>query len=135
MTDRNPLKNMAVLASDAVAQASNLVQLEFRLARTEMQEIIQERVKVWGAGAALVLAGAVFAGVGLLLLLQALVIALVAAGVPAVYATLIVAIGCIVLAAILVTIGRKQLSAGQLAPERTLDQLARDKDMVKEKLS
>jgi uncharacterized membrane protein YqjE len=131
MIERNPLQNMAALASDAVGQAANLVQLEFRLARTELVE----RVKVMGAGAALALAGAVFAAAGLVLLLQALVIALVAAGMPAVYATLIVAVGCIVVAAILVAIGRKQLSADQLAPERTLDQLARDKNMVKEKLS
>ena len=131
MIERNPLRNVAALASDAVAQAANLVQLEFRLARIELSE----RVKVWGAGAALALAGAVFAMVGLLMLLQALVIALVAAGVPLLYATLIVAVGCIVIAAILVTVGRSKLSADELTPERTLDQLARDKNMVKEKLS
>jgi len=38
MTTSNPLRSLPALASEAVAQAADLVQLEFRLARTELKE-------------------------------------------------------------------------------------------------
>jgi membrane protein implicated in regulation of membrane protease activity len=131
MTPGNPLRDIAGLASDAVAQATNLVQLEFRLARTE----IAERAKTWSGGAALCLAGAVFGAVALFMALQAAVIALVAEGLTLLEATLLMTAACLIIAAILFAAGRKRLSFEELTPDRTINQLTRDKNMVKEKMS
>jgi len=131
MTYRNPLRDLGALASDAVGQAANLVQLEFRLARTELKE----NILAWRTGAVLVLAGAVFAIAALFLVLQSLVVVIVATGVKPEVAILIVAGGCLLVAGIFVTVGSRRLSLDELAPDRTVDQLSRDKNMVKEKLS
>jgi Putative Actinobacterial Holin-X, holin superfamily III len=131
MTYRNPLRDIGALASDAVGHAANLVQLEFRLARTELKE----NVLAWKTGAILVLIGAVFAIAALFLVLQSLVVVIVAAGLKPEVAILIVAGGCLLVSAIFMTIGSKRLGFDALAPDRTVDQLSRDKNMVKEKLS
>jgi hypothetical protein len=124
----DPVRNIVDLASNAVSKAADLVQLEFRLARSELAE----KIDAWKAGFGLVLAGAVFAIGALVLLLQAAVAALVEAGMRPSIASLIVGLASLVLAGLLGFLGRKRFVA--MNPDRTFDQLSRDKRMVQEQM-
>lgn len=124
----DPFRNIADLASNAASQAADLVQLEFRLARSEFAE----KIDAWKAGSGLILAGAVF-GIGALIsLLQAAAAALVEAGMKPSIACLIVGVASLVLAGLFGILGRNRFVA--LNPDRTFDQLSRDKRMVQEKM-
>jgi drug/metabolite transporter (DMT)-like permease len=124
-------RNAFAAATDAFSQAADLVHLEFRLARTE----VQEKATAVQAGLMFIIPGAVLLAAALFLVLQAIVVGLVQAGVPAWLATLLVAIGSIVVGGILVMVGKKRLQPSRLIPERTLGELSRDSDLVKEKLT
>jgi uncharacterized membrane protein YqjE len=128
-TDNNPSVFQAV--GDAVARASDLVQIEFRLFKAELAEKTL-RIR---AGLALIVAGAVLLTAALILLLQAAVLALVAAGLSATAATLLVAAATIAIGFGFVVSGRRQLDADQLVPDRTIADIQRDTVLVKEKLS
>ena len=128
MIAADPIRNIAELASNAVLKAADLVQLEFRLARSELAE----KLDAWKAGSGLILAGAVFGIGALIMLLQAAVAALVEAGLKPWIAFLIVGVASLVLAGLFGVLGRKRFVA--LNPDRTLDQLSRDKRMVQEKM-
>ena len=127
----NPVREVVGLASDAVSKASELVRLELRLARVELTEKLAE----WKVGAAMVLLAAVFASAALLLVLQAIVVALVEAGLSASLATILVAGLSFAIAASFFAAGRSRLDTDVVTPNRTIDQLSRDKDLVKEKLT
>lgn len=131
MMTTHPVRNVVDLAANAVAKAADLVQLEFRLARTE----VAEKLDAWRAGLGLILVGAMFATAALILLLQAAAVALVEAGMPPWAGALVVGVASLIVAAILVGLGRQRLGAEALKPGRTLDQISRDKSLVKEKLS
>ena len=131
MNATQPLRDVAGLASDAIARAVDLVQIEIRLARAE----ISEKLAQWKVGAGLVLAAAVFGSAALLLILQALVVGLVEAGLSASLATLLVAGLSLAIAAICFTTGRKKLDVENVTPERTIHQVSRDTSMVKEKFT
>ena len=124
----DPFRNLADLASNAASKAADLVQLEFRLARSEFAE----KIDAWKAGSGLILAGAVFAIGALISLLQAAVAALIEAGMKPSIASFIVGVASFVLAALFCALGRKRFVA--LNPDRTVDQLSRDKRMVQEKM-
>jgi hypothetical protein len=127
--DGNPGVFHAV--GDAVARATDLVQIEFRLFKAELAEKTL-RIR---AGLALIVAGAVLLTAALILLLQAAVLALVAAGLSATAATLLVAAATIAIGFAFLMSGRKQLDADRLVPDRTLTDIQRDTVLVKEKLS
>lgn len=131
MIATNPVRNVVDLASSAMAKAADLVRLEFRLARTELAE----KLDALKAGLGLILAGAVFATAALILLLQAAAVALAEAGMAPSSAALVVAVASLIVAGILIAIGRRRFGAEALTPDRTLDQLSRDKTLVKEKLT
>ena len=119
------------VAGEAMVQAANLISVEFRLARAEMAE----KVSSLRTGAAFVVAGAVFLTGALFLLLQGAVVALVEAGLPPTMATIVVAVTCSLVGLVLILAGRQKLDTGSVLPERTLNQIARDGAMAKEKLS
>jgi len=129
MTPDQPTVFQAV--GETVARASELVQLEIRLAKAELAE---KSVHL-KAGLASILIGCVIFTVGLYLFAQALVILLVGLGLSLLAATLIVAAAFAGIGIALVAGGRKELDAGTLTPHRTLDDLERDRALVKEKLS
>lgn len=114
-----------------MAQAADLIRVEFRLARAELAA----KMASLRMGAALVVAGAVFLSGALLLLLQWAVVTLVEAGLPASTATCVVAVACSLVGLVLILAGRHKFSPGAVLPERTLNQIARDGAMAKEKLS
>ena len=116
---------------ETVARASELIQLEIRLAKAELAE---KSVHL-KAGLASILIGAVLVTVGLFLVAQALVLLLIGMGLSPLAATLVVAAGFAGGGLALVAAGRKELDAGALTPNRTLNDLQRDRALVKEKLS
>jgi VIT1/CCC1 family predicted Fe2+/Mn2+ transporter len=128
MIAADPVRNIVDLASNAVAKAADLVQLEFRLARRELAD----KLDAWKAGSGLILAGAVFGIGALIMLLQAAVAALVEAGLKPWIASLIVGAASLVLAGLFGVLGRNRFVA--LNPDRSFDQLSRDKRMVQEKM-
>jgi hypothetical protein len=129
MTPDQPTVFQAV--GEAVARASELIQLEIRLAKAELAE---KSVHL-KAGLAAILIGSVICTVGLLLFAQALVILLIELGLSPLVATLIASAAFAAAGIAIVAGGRKELDAGTLTPQRTLDDLERDRVLVKEKLS
>lgn len=119
------------VVTDAVSQAADLIQLEFRLARAELAEKLVELK----AGLALIVTGAILLTATLFLLLQTAVIALVQAGLSPALATLIVAAVCAAAGIIMIANGRKHFEPEALAPKRTMNELTRDGALVKEKLT
>ena len=116
---------------ETIGRATELIQIEFRLAKAELAE----KAAKAGAGLALVLVGAVLLTAALFLLLQAIVLGLIAAGLSPVAATLLVSVVVIAIGLAFVMTGRKQLSAEALIPDRTLNDIKRDTILVKEKLT
>jgi pilus assembly protein TadC len=129
MTPDQPTVFQAV--AETVARASELMRLEIRLAKAELAE---KSVHL-KAGLATILIGSVLFIVGLFLFAQALVLLLIRSGLSPLAADLIVAAVFAGGGLALVYGGRKELDTGTLAPQRALDDLERDRILVKEKLS
>jgi hypothetical protein len=117
--------------SETFARATDLVQLEFKVFKAEIEEKVA-RIK---AGASLIVVGAILLTGALFLLLQAAVLALMQAGLSPPAATILVAAAAIGLGLAFVLAGRKQVDGDALTPDRTIDGLQRDTAIVKEKLS
>jgi uncharacterized membrane protein YqjE len=118
-------------ASETISRATELVQIELRVFRAELAE---KAAKV-RTGLGFVLAGAVLVTAALFLILQAVVLQLVQAGMSPAAATLLVAAACIAIGFLLVMSGRKKIEADHLVPQRTIDDVERDSTLVKEKLT
>ena len=80
------------------------------------------------------LGGAICLMAALMVLLQALVIALANAGLGAGWSSLLVGVIVAVLGVVLLRTGAASLSPSELNPDRTEDQLKRDVRVVKEQL-
>jgi predicted phage tail protein len=119
------------LASDAITQAADLIQTEFKLARAEFSE----KLVAVRSGFSLMIIGAVFLVAALFLILQAAVAALIAAGMEPPWAVLIVAGASALAGGILIQSARQKLAHVDIAPSATLNSLRRDGEMAKEKLS
>ncbi len=104
-----------------------LVKQEFDLARAEMSEKF-EQIQV---GVAAIAAGLLIAFVALLVLVQALVVALSNIMPPSI-ASLLVGIILAVVAFVSVTMGRQSLAARNLTPQRTLNSLRDSAETIKE---
>src|SRR5262245_41465526 len=103
--------------SETFARATDLVQLEFRVFKAELEEKVT-RIK---AGVGLIVVGAVLLTAALFLLLQAAVLALMQAGLSPAGATILVAAAAIALGLGFVLAGRKQVDGDALTPDRTID--------------
>jgi uncharacterized membrane protein YqjE len=130
--DRPPADSRSVgeLLRDLANDVTGLIRNELALARTEAQEKLHQMVT---AAVALV-AGALVAFAALIILLQALVIAL-AKVMPDWLAAVVVGVVVAAIGLILVWRGMANLSAQRLAPERTAANLRRDVHLVQEKVS
>jgi len=117
--------------SDTISRATELVQIEFRVFKAELEEKAN-RVK---GGMALIMTGAILMTAALFLLLQAAVLTLVQAGMSPAGATLLVGAACIAAGVALVLAGRKRVDGDALVPDRTIHGLERDTRLVKEKLT
>ena len=123
--DERSLKD---LLADLTNSITTLFRKEIQLARAETSEKITQVAVALGA----IAGGAILALAALIVLLQALVIALTAAGVPAGWSALIVGVVVAVIAYVLIHKGTSDLKASHLAPNRTMDSIKRDAQVVKE---
>lgn len=123
-------RSIAELFSDALAQLSRLVRDEIQLARAEISNSVTQA----GVGIGLLV------GAGLVLMATFVVLLLALAawfgqlGVSAPLARLLAALVGIALAVALGLAGKSRLSAENLKPKRTLDQLEQDAAAVKEQV-
>lgn len=124
-TDDRSLKE---LLSDLSNSITTLFRKEIELARAETSEKISQT----GTAIASIAAGGILALAALIVLLQALVIALTEAGIPAGWSALIVGAVVAGIAYALVHKGTTDLKASNLAPKRTLASLKQDAHVVKE---
>ena len=116
------------LMSEVLRHLSNLVRGEFDLARAELQENATKAA----AGAGMLVGAIVVALVALNLLAAALAAALTEAGIPAGWSALIVGVVLAIIAGILAAVGASRLKATSLAPSRTIRNVRRDAEAVKE---
>jgi len=126
---------IATLVADALSRSADLLQTEFRLARAELGEKAEAFRTSLIAGVTLMLVGCVFLIGAIVLLLQAVVVALVERGVSPPVAILIVAGGSALGGIAVLMAGRKTIGNVDPTPERTMDSLQRDARMAKESLT
>ena len=124
-TDDRSLKE---LLSDLTHSVTTLFRKEVELARAE----ISEKISQAGVAAGALAAGGILALAALIVLLQALVIALAELGLAPALSALIVGGVVAVIAFALIYKGMSDLKASSLAPTRTVEALRRDAHMVKE---
>ncbi len=116
------------LFAEALSQMANLVQTELRLLRSEIGEKITQAVTSIGV----LVVSAVLLVAALILLLEGLVQLLIANGWSPYGANFLVGVVIAVLAGIAIFIAMKGLSPSNLAPSRSMNQLAKDAHIVKE---
>ena len=116
------------LLSDALNQLTTLVRTEIQLARTEMTAKLTKA----GMGIAMLAAAAAVAIAALVLILMAIAVWLDHAGLPEGLANLIAGIIGAAIAGGLGWAGLQRLTAEELTPNRTIEQLQRDATAVKE---
>ena len=118
------------LFADALAQMTHLFETEIRLVKTEISEKISAAVKA----IVVTLVAAVLLLAALFIILFGIVQLVIFFGVVAWGAYFIVG-GCIaIVGAIALYFALKQLSADNLTPKRSLNQLGKDADIVKEQV-
>jgi Putative Actinobacterial Holin-X, holin superfamily III len=123
-------RSLRQLLGDLTESIATLFRKEIQLARAETSEKISQV----GVAIGSIAGGAILALAALIILLQALVIGITEAGVPAGWAALIVGVVVALIAYILIHKGTNDLKAGNLAPDRTMSSLKRDADVVKEQV-
>ncbi|WP_181706269.1 phage holin family protein [Chthonobacter rhizosphaerae] len=128
-THRDGQRSVFDLFGDLVEQTSTLFRKEVQLAKAE----VSEKVGQVGSAISQVGIGAVFMVAALVLLLQAIVYWLAYFDVPERVGALIVGIVVAIIGAVLLKKGSNAVSAANLAPVRTTEQLQRDAAVVKEK--
>lgn len=121
-------RSVTDLIGDLSGNVSTLMRKEIQLARAETSEKASQAMVAVGS----ILAGAVLALAALIVLLQALVIALTNAGIPAGWSALIVGVVVAGIAYALAQKGANDLKAGNLVPGRTIDSLKQDAETLKE---
>ena len=124
-------RSVPELLSDLVSQATTLFRKEGELIRAELSEKLGQILAAAGALAA----GGILLLVALIVLALALVHAVSRIGDMGVgWASLIVGLALAVVGALLLMKGKNSLDASNLTPRRTLHQVKRDADLVKEQV-
>jgi uncharacterized membrane protein YqjE len=118
------------LAQSLIDEVTLLIRQELRLAKAEVSEDINRAQR----SVVMIVAGLLLGFCALLILLQAIVIAL-AEIMPGWLASIIVALVVGGTAAALIKSGQKTLTSHSMVPERTIRSVKRDKDLVVEKAS
>lgn len=121
-------RSMKTLFTDLSGSLTTLFRKEIQLARAETSEKMTQVAVAAGS----IAGGAILALAALIVLLQAVVIGLTEAGIPAGWSALIVGVVVAGIAYFLIHKGTNDLKAGNLAPQRTVDSLKRDAQAVKE---
>jgi drug/metabolite transporter (DMT)-like permease len=121
-------RSLKELLADLTNSVTTLFRKEIELARAETSEKLSQA----GVAAGAIAAGGVLALAALIVLLQALVIALAELGLAPALSALIVGGVVAIIAFALIYKGMNDLKASSLAPTRTVEALRRDAHMVKE---
>jgi len=121
-------RGIGELLGDLGNQVSTLVRKEIDLARVEVTSSIGRM----GKGAAMSGAGGVLLYAGLLVLLAAIVLGLIEAGLDPWLAALIVAVVVLVIGGVLTATGVKQVQTTNLAPTQTAETVKENVEFVKE---
>lgn len=124
-------RSVGELLRDLLGDVSDLIRQEMRLARTEAQDKIGQMVTAIVS----MVAGGLIGFAALIVLLDALVYGLTEAGLERWAAALIVGVVVAIVGFVLVRKGQNDLSAANLAPERTAANVRRDVNLVKEHVS
>lgn len=127
MAEPSESRSLPQLLSDLTHDVTTLVRQEAELARAE----ISEKLHQLGKGAGEVIAGAICLLAALLVLLQAVVVAL-ANWIGPGWASLVVGLVVAIIGAILVKMGTSNMS--DLEPERTTRQVRKDANLAREHL-
>jgi predicted phage tail protein len=122
--------SLKALLRELVDDTTQLFRQELRLAQAEVKQSIHQAQ----ANVVLIVAGLMLAFCALLILLEAIVMAL-ATAMPGWLASIIVAVVAGGIAIAMVGRGEKGLAGGELAPSRSIRQAKADKDMIMEKVS
>jgi hypothetical protein len=120
-------RSIPELFGDLIGDFGALLRSEARLARAETSEKFNQLTASLG----MVIVGAVMLVPALVILLQAIVDALVNAGINPVPAALIVGGIVVLLGLALLVLGLRRFSPERLVPHRTIDQLERDAEVAK----
>ena len=118
------------LLGDLGRQVSTLVRKEIDLARVEVTSSIGRM----GRGAAMAGVGGALLYAGVLVLLGAIVLGLVEAGLDGWLAALIVAAGALIVGTIVTSMGVKQIQTTDVAPTQTVETVRENVDFVKEQM-
>ena len=121
-----PIKS---LLAEVFTGINTLIREEMRLVQAESSEKLSEAM----TGFVSLLVGLLVAFTALIVLLQALVLALSNVMAPT-YAALLVGGVVVLVAFILIQQGQSKIKAGNLMPERTMRSMREDREMVMEKV-
>ena len=127
--DENGLPSIGELIGRLSEQGARLVRAEIDLARAELTTRAQQA----GLGAALLAGAALFGFFTVATLIATAVLGLSTAVAPWL-AGLIVAIVLLIMTAVLALVGRGRMQAGARKPDRTVENVKKDVDAVKEVL-
>ena len=128
MQERKEDRSLGDLFAALASETSTLVRQEVTLAKTEMT---QQATRV-GKNVAFLAVGGAVAYAGVLTLLAAVILGLVALGLPAWVAALLLGLVVAGAGAVLIQRGRDALSREDLAPRQTMETLKEDAAWVKE---
>jgi hypothetical protein len=120
-------RSIPQLFSDLIADFGALLRTEARLARAETSEKFSQLI----ASIGMIVVGAVMLIPALVILLQAIVDALVGAGLGPVAAAMIVGGVVVVLGLALLVFGLRRFSPERFIPHRTMEQFERDAEVAK----
>jgi drug/metabolite transporter (DMT)-like permease len=123
-------RSLKELLADLTHSVTTLFRKEIELARAEISEKLSEA----GVAVGSLAAGGILGLAALIVLLQALVLALTELGLAPAWASLIVGGVVAIIAFALIYKGMNDLKASNLAPTRTVEALKRDVHMVKEQV-
>ncbi len=128
MTDPVRSQNPASLATDALRLSGDLVRKEIALAKAEMRQNLSHA----GAGLGMIVAAAVLGIVTLNVLTVALVAALAETNLGPIWSAVIVGMILAIIAYVLLRKGMAELKPENLMPTRTVENVQRDANAVKE---
>ena len=130
MDQREESRGIGDLLGDLGRQVSTLVRKEIDLARVEVTSSVGRMSR----GAAMAGAGGAILYAGLLVLLLAIVLGLIEAGIDAWLAALIVAVVVVAIGGVVTSMGVKQMQATELAPKQTAETVRENVEFVKEQM-